>query len=69
MGYLSKVQVIERAKGQQQFYLICPVALAQALEMKKGETIEWVVEDKWTLKVRRIEARQTPTQRRSHGKG
>jgi len=68
MGYLTKVQVIERAKGQRQFYLICPAPLAQALEMEKGETIEWVVEDKWTLSVRRVEARQTQAQRRSHGK-
>jgi len=69
MGYLSKVQVIGRAKGQQQFYLICPVALSQSLEMEKGETIEWVVEDKWTLRVRRVEARRAQAQRRSHGKG
>ena len=68
MGYLSKVQVIERAKGQRQFYLICPASLAQALEMGKGETIEWVVEDKWTLRVRRIEAEEGRAQRRSHGK-
>ena len=68
-GYLSKVQVIERAKGQRQFYLICPAALVQALEMEKSETIEWVVEDKWTLKIRRIEARGTQAQRRSRGKG
>jgi hypothetical protein len=68
MGYLSKVQVIERAKGQRQFYLICPAPLAQALEMGKGETIEWVVEDKWTLRVRRIEAEKGGAQRRSHGK-
>jgi antitoxin component of MazEF toxin-antitoxin module len=57
MGYLSKVQVIERAKGQRQFYMICPAPLAQALEIEKGETIEWVVEDKWTLKIRRGEAK------------
>ena len=69
MGYLTKVQVIERAKGQRQFYLICPAPLAQALEIEKGETIEWVVEDKWTLSVKRVEARQTQSQRRrSHGK-
>jgi hypothetical protein len=55
MGYQSKVQVIERAKGQRQFYLICPAPLAQALEMEKGETIEWIVEDKATLTVKRVE--------------
>jgi hypothetical protein len=68
MGYLTKVQVIERAKGQRQFYLICPAPLAQALEMEKGETIDWVVQDKWTLSVRRVEAKETQAQRRSHGK-
>ena len=68
MGYLTKVQVIERAKGQRQFYLICPAPLAQALEMEKGETIEWVVQDKWTLSVRRVDPRQTQPQRRSHAK-
>jgi antitoxin component of MazEF toxin-antitoxin module len=47
--------VIERAKGQRQFYLICPAPLAQALEMEKGETIEWIVEDKATLTVKRVE--------------
>ncbi len=68
MGYLTKVQVIERAKGQRQFYLICPAPLAQALEIEKGETIEWVVQDRWTLSIKRVEARPTPSQRRSHGK-
>jgi bifunctional DNA-binding transcriptional regulator/antitoxin component of YhaV-PrlF toxin-antitoxin module len=55
MGYQSKVQVIERAKGQRQFYLICPAPLAQALEIEKGETIEWVVEDRARLTIRRVE--------------
>jgi hypothetical protein len=55
MGYQSKVQVIERAGGQRQFYLICPAPLAQALEIEKGETIEWIVEDKATLTVKRVE--------------
>ena len=66
MGYLSKVQVIERAKGQRQFYMICPAPLAQALEIEKGETIDWVVEDKWTLKIRRGEAKGAQARRRRH---
>lgn len=68
MAYLTKLQVIERANGQQQFYLICPAPLAQALEMQKGETIEWVVEDKWTLRITRTEARSTQASRRSHAR-
>ncbi len=58
MGYLSKVQVIERAGGSRQFYLICPAQLAEALEMEKGEEIEWVVEDKHTLTLRRRPGRR-----------
>jgi antitoxin component of MazEF toxin-antitoxin module len=47
------VQLIQRAGGSRQFYLICPAQLAEALEMEKGEEIEWVVEDKHTLVIRR----------------
>jgi hypothetical protein len=36
------------------------------LEIEKGETIEWVVEDKWTLKIRRGEAKAAQARRRSH---
>jgi len=53
MGYLSKVQVIQRANQNQQFYLICPAPLAQALELVKGEQIEWIIEDKATLVLKR----------------
>lgn len=69
MGYQSKVQVIERGGIQRQFYLICPAPLAQALEMEKGETIEWIVEDKWTLTVRRLAADSASGKRGgTHGK-
>jgi hypothetical protein len=67
MGYLSKLQVIQRSKGQKQFYLICPAPLAQALEMEKGETLEWVVEDKRTLTVRRIDPKEASRRRGAHG--
>jgi hypothetical protein len=53
MGYLSKIQVIERANHTRQFYLICPAPLAEALEFTKGEEIEWIVEDKTTLMLKR----------------
>ena len=63
MGYLSRVQLIERAGGTRQFYLICPAQLAEALELEKGEEIEWVVEDKRTLTIRR----RPPVRRREAG--
>jgi hypothetical protein len=53
MGYFSKVQVIERSNQNRQFYLICPAPLAQALELAKGEEIEWIIEDKATLVLKR----------------
>jgi bifunctional DNA-binding transcriptional regulator/antitoxin component of YhaV-PrlF toxin-antitoxin module len=59
MGYVTKVQVIERANGTRQFYVICPAPLAEALELGKGEEIEWLVEDRDTLILRRP-PRKTP---------
>ena len=53
MGYQSSVQLIERANRTRQFYLICPAPLAEALELEKGELIEWIVEDKHTLTIKR----------------
>ncbi|MGA2476943.1 MAG: hypothetical protein ABSF73_10015 [Terriglobia bacterium] len=68
MGYHSTVQVIQRGGKNRQWYLICPSALAQALEIEKGEVIEWVVEDKHTLILKRAPRRadSSPTRRRHH---
>jgi len=68
MGYQSTVQVIRRGGKNCQWYLICPAPLAQALEMEKGEVIEWVVEDKHTLTVKRAPRRadSSPRRRRQH---
>jgi bifunctional DNA-binding transcriptional regulator/antitoxin component of YhaV-PrlF toxin-antitoxin module len=54
MGYISKVQVIQRGNKNRQYYLICPAPLAQALEIEKGESVEWVVKDKMTLTIKRL---------------
>ena len=54
MGYETKLQVIERKNNTRQFYIICPAPLAEALEMQKGETLEFVVEDKRKITIRRI---------------
>jgi len=67
MGFVSKVQVIQRGEKNRQFYFICPAPLAQALEIEKGEEIEWVVEDKGRLTIRRL-ASHPKARRPSHGK-
>jgi len=56
MGYLSKLQVIQRSGQNRQYYLICPAPLAAALEMEKGEELEWVVKDRNTFEIRRAKA-------------
>lgn len=53
MAYLSKLQVIQRGGNNRQFYLICPAPLAAALELEKGEPLEWVIKDRHTLEIRR----------------
>ena len=53
MGYKSKLQVIRRGGQNRQYYLICPAPLAAALELEKGESLEWVVLDRHTLEIRR----------------
>lgn len=52
MGYRTKIQVISR-KNNHQFYIMCPTALAQALELQKGEFIEWIIENKNKIIIRR----------------
>jgi len=53
MGYVTKVQVIQRGKNRQ-FYITCPAPLAEALELGKGERVEWVVEDRRKLTLKRF---------------
>ncbi len=68
MGYITKVQVIERANQTRQYYFICPAPLAQALELDKGEEIDWVVEDRNTLVLRRVQKSESKLRRGKHGK-
>jgi len=52
MGYPTKVQLIKR-KQSEQWYINFPAALAQAMEFERGETVEWLIEDKGSLVLRR----------------
>jgi len=53
MGYQTKVQLIKRANSEQ-WYINFPAQLAQAMEFERGETVEWFIEDKSTLALKRI---------------
>jgi antitoxin component of MazEF toxin-antitoxin module len=53
MGYISKIQHVQRPTNQS-FYITLPSALAQALEIEKGESIEWLIENKNLLLLKRV---------------
>lgn len=54
MGYPTKVQLIKR-KASEQWYINFPSAVAQAMEFQRGETVEWIIEDKSQLVLKRHE--------------
>ena len=53
MGFPTKVQLIKRQTSEQ-WYINFPSALAQAMDFVRGETVEWTVEDKSLLALRRL---------------
>ena len=55
MGFPTKVQLIKR-KASEQWYINFPSALAQAMEFSRGEIVEWFVEEKSLLALRRTAA-------------
>ena len=57
MGFSTKVQTIKR-QGSEQWYINFPSALAQACEFSYGESVEWILEDRFTLTLKRKEAEQ-----------
>lgn len=54
MGYPTKIQLIKRSKSEQ-WYINFPSALAQAMEFERGEVVEWTIEDKQKLILKRNE--------------
>jgi hypothetical protein len=53
MGYPVRIQKVER-NVTSSFYVNFPVAVAEAINVTKGESWEWLLEDKNTLVLRRI---------------
>lgn len=54
MGFQTKVQLIKR-KQSEQWYINFPSAVAQAMDFEKGEVVEWFIEDKGLLALKRME--------------
>ena len=59
MSYPAKVQLIQR-QASQQWYIAFPAALARGLGLQKGEVIEWNIQDRQTLLLRRAPLQQPP---------
>ncbi len=59
MGYPTKVQLIQR-KSSEQYYINFPSAVAQALELSKGEEVEWIIHDKKHMVLARKKAPRNP---------
>jgi len=50
MGYPTKIQLICRKKGNQ-WYVNFPNVLAEAMNFRKGETVEWEIESLHSLRM------------------
>lgn len=61
MGFPSKVQLIKR-KASEQYYINFPSAVAQAMELSKGEDVEWIVHDKGHLILARKNVPPSPVE-------
>ena len=62
MGYPTKVQLIQRKNSADQYYINFPAALAEAMEFKKSEVVEWIVEDKANLILHRSDVPPSPVE-------
>ncbi|MBM3496909.1 MAG: hypothetical protein FJX72_21700, partial [Armatimonadetes bacterium] len=52
MGYPTRVQLIRR-KASEQWYVNFPMAIAQAMQFARGEVVEWIIEDREQMVLRR----------------
>jgi bifunctional DNA-binding transcriptional regulator/antitoxin component of YhaV-PrlF toxin-antitoxin module len=57
MGHKIKIQRVERGTTKS-YYVNFPAALAEAARIKKGEEMEWLVEDRNTFVLRRVKAQK-----------
>lgn len=65
MGFPTKIQLIKREKSEQ-WYINFPAAVAQAMEFEKGEVVEWVIEDKKKMVLKRSRKEIPPEKKNSN---
>ena len=53
MGYKVRIQRVDRPTNRS-FYLNFPSPIADAVNMQKGEELEWLIEDRNTFLVKRV---------------
>jgi len=63
MGFPTKVQLIKRKKSQQ-WYINFPAAVAKAMEFKQGEVVEWGIENKALLVLKRTQVPDSPLKKK-----
>ncbi len=53
MGYKVKIQRVDRGRTKS-FYINFPAAVAESSQIKKGEEMEWVIEDRNIFVLKRL---------------
>lgn len=60
MGYPTKVQLIQRKRGTDQWYINFPTPIAEAMDFQKGEIVEWTIQNKGLLLLARQQVPASP---------
>ncbi len=58
MGYKVKIQKVDRGSTKS-FYVNFPAAVAESSNIIKGEEMEWVIEDRNTFVLKRVNPTKT----------
>lgn len=56
MGYTVKIQKVERPTNRT-YYVNLPVVIVEAINLEKGELLEWLIENKNTLVLQRVKTK------------
>ena len=58
MGYKVKIQKVDRGNTKS-FYVNFPAAMAEAAQIVKGEEMEWVIEDRNSFVLKRVNPKKS----------